>query len=389
VVGTVGPKAGHSRNVSGVDEVSINRFAQYADEHIHDLSGRLQIRTPYAFSSLKAHLEPKPDSKSDRIICIPTVRDRIVQRALLDYLVNHPRYAFATAVSYGYIKTRRVSDAVKRAAETRKGLPWAYKTDIATFFDSVDRDILRKLIKSKIAVRSLHPLLLAAIDCEIQPNSESQRRRIKAGGIRNGRGLRQGMPLSPYFSNVMPFDFDRAVIKEAYEMVRYADDLVFFASSQKDCEAIHEFCVRELRKINLAVHPLGTPKSHIAPPGAPVGFLGVQIAPTSSGYQVEIANAQIEKKKAELSSMSNIKGLLEQRITLTKFLNRIDAKITGWNDAYSHCANIQALTDMLNDCRQRVITDVLVTGLGITNPNSEIRQFLELDPFPSRRTASN
>jgi len=232
-----------------------------------------------------------------------------VQRALLDYLVNHPRYAFATDVSYGYIKNRRVSDAVKRATETRQRLPWAYKTDIATFFDSVDRDILRKLIKSKVAVRSLHPLLLAAIDCEIQPYSDSQRRRIKAGGIRKGYGLRQGMPLSPYFSNIVLFDFDRAVINEPHEMVRYADDLVFFASSQKECEAIHEFCVRELQKIHLTVHPLGTAKSLIAPPGAPVGFLGVLIALTSSGYQVEIATEQIEKKKAELCSMSNISSV--------------------------------------------------------------------------------
>jgi len=85
---------------------------------------------------------------------------------------------------------------------------------------------------------------------------------------------------------------------------------------------------------------------------------------------------------------SNIKGLLDQRITLTKFLNRIDAKINGWIDAYSHCANIRALSDMLKDCRQRVIKDVLVTGLGIQNPNSEIRQFLELDPIPSRRNDS-
>jgi RNA-directed DNA polymerase len=196
------------------------------------------------------------------------------------------------------------------------------------------------------------------------------------------------MPLSPYFANLMLHDFDQEVISAKLAMVRYADDLVFFAPDQASCEKIHKFCVDRLLKIGLTVHALGTPgKSIICSPNEPVEFLGVELVKTQMGYRLEISPAQIERRKTELVKQRSIRSLVEQRITISKFLKTLDAKIQGWSDAYKHCDNVSQLTDMLKDCRVNVINNVMTCELGIMSPTTTQRQFLELDPLPPRRLA--
>jgi RNA-directed DNA polymerase len=82
----------------------------------------------YQFSMLRAVPIPKEHGRY-RIICIPTVRDRIVQRAVNAYLAKGDRCRLANEVSYGFIPNRSVEKAVKRAAELRREKKWAYKTD--------------------------------------------------------------------------------------------------------------------------------------------------------------------------------------------------------------------------------------------------------------------
>lgn len=376
-------KKGTFRHVSGTDGMSINRFAERADEHLQILSASL--RGPqYQFAPLSAHVEQKPGSGKSRVICVPTIRDRIVHRSILNYLVIEAggRYAFANDVNFGFVKKKSVRDAVVRAKELRGQYPWAYKTDIASFFDAIERGVLKQAVDKKIRCRGLHRLLHSVIDCEVKPNSSAQAKRIHDEGIRRGRGLRQGMPLSPYLSNLMLWNFDQTIVAERINMVRYADDLVFFGSSEKQCQQIHAACVSELSKIGLNVHPLGTPKSLIAGPSEPVEFLGVQLKRDGLGYGLNISNDQMDKKKSALLGMQSISGLLQQRITVSKFVRNVDSKIAGWCDAYWYCDNIGVLADKLKGWRSDLMRKVLVDELGIKNPSIEALQFLELAALP-------
>ncbi|KVD38210.1 hypothetical protein WI84_12970 [Burkholderia ubonensis] len=115
------------------------------------------------------------------------------------------RYAdrFANKISYGFVKDRGVKKAVHDACEIRAKYGWVYKTDITSFFDSIDRLHLERALKAVIRERSLHPLLVQAIGCEIFATKGSVAKRINRLGIKAGRGVRQGMQLSPFFSNIM------------------------------------------------------------------------------------------------------------------------------------------------------------------------------------------
>lgn len=377
-------KKGGQRNVAGVDGVTINQFAQKADEYLGLISLRLRTGA-YSFSQLKAHLEPKSNGKRFRVICVPVVRDRIVQRALVNYLTSYSgkRYAFENSVSFGFIAGKTVVDAVTQAKSLRMQKRWAYKTDISSFFDSIDREVLCAQISRKLRCRGLHGLIREICACEIKKSNDTQGKRIRAEGIKSGIGLRQGMPMSPYLSNLLLADFDKRVVAKGISMVRYADDLVFFASSEGECRNIHDFCVAELAKLKLVVHEIGTDKSVIAKPNEPVDFLGVELALKDGAYTVRISESQFEKKKTELLAMQNFQELLKQRITLSKFIRTVDAKIAGWLDAYSHCDNLEVLRDKLRDWRLDLLNAVLVDGLGIKTPSLAVRQFLELAPLSS------
>ncbi len=168
-------------------------------------------------------------------------------------------------------------------------------------------------------------------------------------------------------------------------MVRYADDLVCLADSKEACEAIDALFRRELAKLELKIHPLGTAgKCEICAPNQPVEFLGVELAPKGDGYAFQISEDQMQKKRARLRDMSNLNDLVVKRITITKFTRRLKAKIDGWLDAYAFCDNYQLFERKLLDWQRDVIRAVLVDGLGLPKEKltRPVKQFLELEALP-------
>ncbi len=211
-----------------------------------------------------------------RSICVPTVNDRIVQRATLNFLTAKYGARLANQISYGFIKGRTVYDAAERACRLREKHGWAFKTDISAFFDTVDRRLLHDRIAHEIRHRSLHRLLIEAANCEIENPVGTQKKRLADLGIKEGLGIRQGMPLSPFFANLFLEPLDDGILKAGFHAVRYADDLLFFADSKEQCEAFEGFCKESLDRLNLTIPNTGPgSKSVIVPPDEVVEFLGL------------------------------------------------------------------------------------------------------------------
>ena len=123
-------------------------------------------------------------------------------------------------------------------------------------------------------MRSLEPLIRGAINCEVDTSDSAIRRVLHDNGITKGKGLRQGMPLSPILSNFVLRDFDRAYGNNGYHLVRYADDLIVLGESRAKCQQIQDFTVLELRKLGLKVSET---KTMICSPTEPVEFLGMEL----------------------------------------------------------------------------------------------------------------
>ena len=368
-----------SRNSVGIDDISINDFARDDAANINRLHREIREKQ-FHFSHLRPHLIQKPNGK-DRLICVPTVKDRIVQRALLEFLSNKYHGRLANEISYGFVKYRSVGTAAKLACALRGRHQWAFKTDITSFFDTVNRSVLAQAISKNIRDSSLHALLLGALSCEVHCTSSGDRKRIKKLGIKEGLGIRQGMPLSPIFANLLLLQFDKAVNAKQYKCVRYADDLIFFADSRAECEEIAEFCTNELKKINLTIPSIEEKsKSIIYEPHAPAEFLGVGLCFENSEYVLRLMPNQLEKIREGLLQLGSIKELLNRNIKLASLGQAIVSRKSGYVHAYSDCVNADKLDNELSDIQQKVLKRIYVNGLKIDIENlaHEERTFLGL-----------
>lgn len=370
--------SGPRRNSFGVDGVSINDLKQDQQASLFKLSRAIRS-LGYQPSPLLPHFIPKPDGK-DRVICVPTVSDRLVQRALLAQLIGEG-YGFNNAISYGFVKGRSVRHAALRAVELRGQCPWAYKADISSFFDMIDRQHLMDVVRTKVGLRSLHPIIRLIASTEISYRNYSVEKRVRKIGIERGVGLRQGMPLSPYLANVMLISFDRAVEKKRIPMVRYADDIIAFANSREECEDIHNFCSGLLEEIGLSVHRLGeSSKTQIVEPAEVVEFLGLGLERAKAGYRLVVTQRQLDAIKQKIFNFSDLDFCLSNKITLSKLMSKINNSVDGYREAYKLCDNSLHLDHVLESAKSQVLKTLFSKHFGIdfSALSAKKKEFLEV-----------
>jgi RNA-directed DNA polymerase len=290
---------------------------------------------------------------------------------------------FKNTISYGFIQGRTVTDAAREACKLRQKSNWAFKTDISAFFDNVDRQQLNQKIKSVVRDRSLHNLLLAAVSCEIEPQkSKSNNRHIKELGVENAKGIRQGMPLSPFFANLFLESFDKEIIEAGYKAIRYADDLIFFANSHEDCLKIDRFCRQSLLKLNLEIPELSKvdSKTIIAEPHEIIEFLGLGLSPIEGRYELILTKEQRNSIHAELMSLSSINELLARNKKFADLGRTISSRIAGYHSAYAPVvSNYTEFQTDLENIHQKILKAIYgKDGLGIDlkSLSKEKRTFL-------------
>ena len=342
------PRAKNS--ASGVDWITSDQFDKDLTQNVRLLRELLQ--QGYRYSPLRGIDVPKKDPTKFRIICVPTIRDRVVQRAVLRTIeTKATKLGIVNDVSFGFVKdtaeNKRGTAAARNAAiKHRQEKPWAFKADISAFFDQIPRDQLINEFQKAFSLKSLLPLVTGVIRCEIDATNPRLRRILNENGIKEGRGLRQGMPLSPVLSNFLLRNFDKAFITHRYNMIRYADDLLVLASSGQECEAIQEITITELDKLKLTISPT---KTEICEPDQPVEFLGMELGlrPGTSTYGLTISTKQTAKVKEEFTKYHDIEFCLSNRLNIATLLHRLQNMQAGYKIAYGVADNRDAFYDLL------------------------------------------
>jgi RNA-directed DNA polymerase len=119
---------------SGVDDMTAAAYAANLEGNLITLHRRLQEGRYVAPPVKRCWLEK--DDGSKRPIGIPTLEDKIVQRAVA--LVIEPIYEhdFA-ACSYGFRQARSAHDAIRMLREQclRQEIHWILDADVSGFFD--------------------------------------------------------------------------------------------------------------------------------------------------------------------------------------------------------------------------------------------------------------
>jgi len=378
-----------SQQSSGLDGITVQDFEKNKTVYLNRLCA--DIRDTYRFTALKPAFVPKPNGRW-RVICIPTVQDRIVQRILCKYLADLPRLRINNEVSYGFIKGRGVSAARDRAVMLRKSFPWAYKSDISSFFDNVRRAELIESLSKALRVRSLDPLLSAAINCECKEADSRTARILASCGIRNGIGIRQGMPLSPVLANFVLREFDEEMIRLGFKMVRYADDFIVLCSTKAECKAAHEQATTILSTIGLSLPELGQSesKTSIADPLCPVEFLGLELRrKRSDDYSLVITSTQIDKIRNRMHEYSNVDFLLKQKISFFQLMQRVQDVAIGYKSAYACASNFDEIEKLLADAPYKVVQALFRHSFGadaLDKLSFRQREFFGIEP--SRNSAT-
>lgn len=146
----------------GVDRVTVRRFERDLERNLAQLQGELASGA-YEPLPVKRVLVPKPKGGL-RPLAIWTLRDRVAQRVVHDYLVPivEPRFLDC---SYGFRPGRSVSDAVQAVVEARDAHRcWVVDADIEDCFGSLDRlsfgyTLLLKDVTAAVQVVGLDPYL--------------------------------------------------------------------------------------------------------------------------------------------------------------------------------------------------------------------------------------
>ena len=199
---------------AGVDHVTTQAFVQQLPEAIRELSAELRLGTYQPQAIRRVHI-PKPGTSETRPLGIPTVRDRVVQAAVVNVIEPIFERDFAQH-SYGFRPGRGCKDALRQVDELLKqGFTHVVDADLKGYFDSIPHERLMQRLETRIADGPVLSLI----------------RRFLAANISDGlrewtpeAGAPQGAVLSPLLSNVYLDPLDHLVAGAGFDMVRYADD---------------------------------------------------------------------------------------------------------------------------------------------------------------------
>ena len=212
-----------SSGAAGEDGVEPEEFARGSERRLAEISHQL-AGGGYRPAPLTGCLIPK-DGRGVRPLAIPTVRDRVAQRAVGQVLAG-PVDTLLEDCSYAYRKGFSRSGAA-RALETayQEGYRYLLDADIRSFFDAVDH---RRLAAKLHALWPLDPVVGLLEEWVAAPVDFDGRR------IERPRGLPQGGAVSPLLANLFLDEFDEEVLGAGFRLVRYADDFVVLAKSLEE-----------------------------------------------------------------------------------------------------------------------------------------------------------
>jgi RNA-directed DNA polymerase len=367
----------------GVDNVSALQFAAKLDSNLAEIVCRLR-QGKYGFSKLRPVFVPKPNSDKERMICVPTVRDRLIQRVIVQHLTSKKLFPIYNSSSFGFIKGRGTREAIETAVRLREKYDWCLKTDIEAFFDRIPRNYLKERVYMCLKAHSLTPLIYDVIDCEAKITPEN-RRKLENQSIRPGLGIRQGMPLSPMLANLALADFDRQIKRNKIEMVRYADDLILFFESKEEALRGQQLVKSLLQHMQLTIPEIADgSKTMIVARSDSLSFLGREIVYLGSTetFVARIASKQMEKIRDRLADEFSFESRTKTGKNFQETIVDLSKSVSAYLGIYKDAHNYKQFEDHLRGQARQIIVKIFQDLFGLealSSLTAEGRKFLGIE----------
>ena len=324
-----------NKGAPGVDGMTVEEAFEWLKEHNHELTERIR-KGHYTPSPVRRVEIPKPDG-GIRKLGIPTVIDRIIQQAMTQQLIPIYEPKFSDG-SFGYRPGRSAKDAVQRIKEyAEQGYTRAVVLDLSKYFDTLNHELLVNILRRDIKDERVIQMI---------------KRYLRSGVMENGvvveteEGSPQGGNLSPLLANIYLNEFDQEFNKRGVPCIRYADDIVLLAKSERASERLLESSTKFLEgTLKLKVN---REKSRTVSVFAIRNFkyLGFCFGRNGKGIYVRVHGKSWKKAKDKLRMLTS----RSRCGSVVKTMERIKEYMRGWMNYYSMAdmkSNIESLNGWL------------------------------------------
>jgi len=324
---------------------AVKDFRSNAITRLKTIQNQLQ-KNKFRFNPAKGIPVCRP-GKKDRPIVVADIKDRVVQRSLLDVIQSQDSIAnyVNTPTSFGGIENKKVEDAIKSVCQSNKdGLKYYITSDIKEFFTRIPRLHVVKIILDLLPDQSLKEILLKASKTELENLAKLG---PKAQFFPSYElGVAQGCCLSPLFGNVLLHDFDKELNSkpERCRCFRYIDDFIITGKKAEDVTNAFGKARDMLKTLGMdTYHPSdGSGKSKQGKISGGLEYLGCFINDSFVHPS--------KKKRKEIKE--RVKNLLEERsrqfdkvttnswsykYSAVKTLQDVSNILMGWGNQYSYC----------------------------------------------------
>jgi RNA-directed DNA polymerase len=252
---------------TGVDGQTAADYEKDLEGNLRSLLERVKSGTYRAPPVRRVHI-PKGTGDETRPIGIPTLEDKVLQRAVVMLLEPIYERDFYDC-SYGFRPHRSAHDALDSLSKQTMwgGVACILEVDIRKFFDTLDhghlRAFLQQRVRDGVVLRLIGKWLNAGV--------------MEDGAVTHPEsGSPQGGVISPLAANVyLHYVLDEWFAQEvqprlcgrAY-LVRYADDFVIGFTDAEDARRVMEVLPKRFGRYGLMIHP---DKTRLVPFRKPAG----------------------------------------------------------------------------------------------------------------------
>ncbi|GHF14701.1 hypothetical protein GCM10017044_06000 [Kordiimonas sediminis] len=311
----------------------------------------------------------KAKGKDPRPIVVRTIKDRIVERAILQVLqprkvknaqdvysrfipVHDPRLGKLNLIncsSYGVgglmAPYGGVQPGIKIVLDAMsKGGRFYYQSDIKSFFTKIrTSEVVEKILKAT-QDEKLTNLFAEALKINLADTGAhiSYAKIFPANGI----GVAQGSSLSTFAGNVLLYDLDHSLNEMGVTAVRYIDDLVVIAKENNDLQAAIKYASAQLSQHGFDLYPITSEKASTGKCENSLTFLGCTIQPnrcvpstTSVKSILKQVDEAISDSKCAIKEYIERGKVIDSKKSQTATIDIIGKKLFGWQKSFSFCSD--------------------------------------------------
>jgi RNA-directed DNA polymerase len=328
---------------AGIDNESWTEFDKKKDQNLYVIWNRMSSGSYHPQAVREVEI-PKKDG-STRKLGIPTLRDRIAQQVVKEYMEERIDKLFHEN-SYGYRPMRSAHQALKVVQKNCIEKDWVIDMDISKFFDEIDHELMLKAVEHVMEEKWVRMYVERWLKMGIVDVSGNH---IDKGD----KGTPQGGVISPLLANLyLHYTLDKWLEKMYPEVsfVRYADDVVIHCKTKEEAGRVLEGIRNRLSQVKLSIKESKTKIAYCKDyrrtqehEVVKFEFLGFSFQPI--GMKVKKGESAYFLGRGSKISPTNLKRINEMirtektmrntSLEISEISKSLNPKLRGWINYYS------------------------------------------------------